>query len=47
MLPAQLMGLSPKEFRQLNNLIKNPKFLDQLVINTQYFFQKINLTQLF
>ena len=42
MLPAQLMGLSPKKFRQLNNLIKNPKFLDQLVINTSsiLFFQK-------
>ena len=42
MLPAQLMGLSPKKFRQLNNLIKNPKFLDQLVINTSsiLFFSK-------
>ncbi len=42
MLPAQLMGLNPKKFRQLNNLIKNRKFLDQLVINTSsiLFFSK-------
>ncbi len=34
MLPAELMGLSPKKFRQLNNLIKNKNFLNQLINNT-------------
>ena len=33
MLPAELMGLNPKRFRQLNNLIKNKKFIDALVSN--------------
>ncbi len=34
MLPAQLMGMSPKKFRQFDNLIKNKKFLNLLVQNT-------------
>ena len=34
MLPAELMGLNPKKFRQLNNLIKNRKFLNLLIQNT-------------
>ncbi len=34
MLPAQLMGLSPKKFRQFDNLVKNKKFLKTLVCNT-------------
>ena len=34
MLPAELMGLSPKKFRQLDNLIKNKNFLNQLINNT-------------
>lgn len=34
MLPAELMGLNPKKFRQLDNLIKNKNFLNQLIINT-------------
>ena len=33
MLPAELMGLKPKKFRQLNNLIKNKRFMDNLVSN--------------
>ena len=33
MLPAELMGLNPKKFRQLNNLIKNKKFINALVSN--------------
>ena len=33
MLPAELMGLKPKKFRQLNNLIKNKKFLNSLILN--------------
>ena len=34
MLPAELMGLNPKKFRQLDNLIKNKNFLNQLINNT-------------
>ena len=34
MLPAHLMGLNPKKFRQFNNLIKSNKFLNLLVQNT-------------
>ncbi len=33
MLPAELMGLKPKKFRQMNNLIKNKNFLNSLVRN--------------
>ena len=34
MLPAKLMGLDPKKFRQFDNLIKNKKFLNLLIHNT-------------
>ena len=33
MLPAELMGLNSKKFRQLNNIIKNKKYLNALVSN--------------
>ena len=33
MLPAQLMGLDSKKFRQLNNLVKNKKYLNALISN--------------
>ena len=33
MLPADLMGLSPNHFRQFNLLIKNKKFLNNLIRN--------------
>ena len=33
MLPSELMDLKPKNFRQLNNLIKNKNFLNALVLN--------------
>ena len=33
MLPAELMGLDIKKFKQLNNLIKNKKFIDELIRN--------------
>ena len=33
MLPAELMGLNPLKFRQLNNLIKNKKFINSLISN--------------
>ena len=42
MLPAELMGLNPKKFRQFDNLIRNNKFLNQLINNTNsiLFFSK-------
>ena len=43
MLPAELMGLSPNKFRQLNNLIKNKRFIRNLIYNvgsTFYFLNK-------
>ena len=33
MVPAELMGLNPDKFRQLNNIVKNKIFLDTLVNN--------------
>ena len=33
MLPAELMGLNSTKFKQLNNLIKNKKFINALIIN--------------
>ena len=43
MLPAELMGLDSKKFRQFNNLIKNRKYLNALTSNvssTLYFIKK-------
>ena len=43
MLPAELMGLKSKNFRQFNSLIKNKKFTDSLINNvasTVYFIKK-------
>ena len=42
MLPAELMGLNYKNFRQLNNLVKNKSFMSALVSNveaTVYFLK--------
>ena len=42
MLPAELMGLNYKKFRQLNNLVKNKFFMNALVSNvdaTIYFLK--------
>ena len=40
MLPAELMGLDSKKFRQFNNLIKNRKFLNALIcLNLNQKFQ--------
>ena len=50
MLPAELMGLSTIKFKQLNNLIKNKKFINSLIINvnnTIFFLKKKNLILLF
>jgi glucose-6-phosphate isomerase len=35
MLPAELMGLNYKNFRQLNNIVKNKNFLNALVSNVE------------
>ncbi|MDC1146287.1 glucose-6-phosphate isomerase [Candidatus Pelagibacter sp.] len=43
MLPAELMGLNEKKFKQINSLVKNKKFISQLVLNvsnTLYFLKK-------
>ena len=43
MLPAELMGFNPKKFKQLNDLIKNKKFINSLLINvsnTLFFLKK-------
>ena len=42
MLPACLMGLSEKKFKQFNNLIKNKKFVNSLILNVSniLFFVK-------
>ena len=43
MLPAELMGLKSKNFRQLNELIKNKKFINSLISNvssTLYFIKR-------
>ncbi len=49
MLPAELMGLSEKKFKQFNNLVKNKKFLNSLVSNVEsilYFIKKDKLTSI-
>jgi len=46
MLPAELMGFNSKKFKQLNNLIKNKKFISSLLINvsnTLFFLKKKKL----
>ncbi len=43
MLPAELMGLDIKKFKQMNNLIKNKNFINSLLINvsnTLFFLKK-------
>ena len=42
MLPAELMGLKSYNFRQLDNLIKNKKFLDSLIknVSTTLYYMK-------
>ena len=41
MLPAELMGLNPNKFRQLNHLITNKKYLNALVSNVSATLYKI------
>ena len=48
MLPAELMGLNPKKFRKFNQLVKNKKFLNNLIINVSnilYLSKKKNRIQ--
>tara|TARA_B100000795_G_scaffold248735_1_gene215749 strand:- start:498 stop:1655 length:1158 start_codon:yes stop_codon:yes gene_type:complete len=43
MLPAELMGLNVGKFKQLNSLVKNKKFIDELITNvnnTLYFLKQ-------
>ncbi len=43
MLPAELMGLNIKKFKQLNNLVKDKRFIDSLTLsvsNTLLFLKK-------
>ena len=43
MLPVELMGLNPNNFRKFNSLIKNKKFINSLVLNVGsliYFVKK-------
>ena len=48
MVPSELMGLNSSKFKQLNNLIKNKKFMNNLVLNVEsilYFSKKKNSIQ--
>ena len=42
MLPAELMGLDVKKFKQINNIVKNKRFVNLLVanVNSTLFFLK-------
>ena len=47
MLPAELMGLKEKKFKQFNNLIKNKYFINSLISNVSnkiFFLKKKNIT---
>ena len=49
MLPAELMGLKEKNFKQLNNLIKNSNFIKSLITNVRniiYFNKKKKLNSI-
>lgn len=41
MLPAELMGLNPKKFRNLNNLISNKNFLKLVIENVSMMFSHV------
>ena len=41
MLPADLMGLKQKKFRQFNNLIKNKNFMNSLILNVSNIHELI------
>ena len=49
MLPAELMGLNYKSFRQLNNLVKNKSFMKALISNVEatiYFLKAKKLNSI-
>ena len=49
MLPASLVGLDEKKFKQFNNLIKKKSFINSLVQNVNnilFFVKKKNTIQL-
>ena len=46
MLPAELMGLNKNSFKQVNNLIKNKKFINSLVLNVGNLLYFLNTKRL-
>ena len=42
MLPSELMGLKPEKFRQLNNIVKNKKFIQALIKNVSNILFYLN-----
>ena len=46
MLPADLMGLKKNSFKQINNLIKNKKFINSLVLNVSNMLYFVNRKKL-
>jgi len=46
MLPAELMGLNKNNFKQINNLIKNKKFVNSLVLNVSNLLYFLNTKKL-
>ena len=42
MLPAELMGLNEKKFKQFNNLLKNKYFFNAIIINVTKIVELIN-----
>ena len=43
MLPAELMGLNASKFKQFNNLVKNKKFLNNLIGNVETIIHLIKI----
>ena len=46
MLPAELMGLNRNNFKQINNLIKNKKFVNSLLLNVGNLIHFLNTKKL-
>ena len=46
MLPAELMGLNKNNFKQINNLIKNKKFVNSLILNVSNLIYFLNTKKL-
>ena len=43
MLPAELVGLKPSQFKQFNNLIRNKKFINALVNNVSSILHLVKI----